>query len=148
MDVGSEEGKEEHALLTALPWGTQESGEIGQRGDVRARESDGGKGTSATADEGVTRSHHGAWRVQGEENGGRRGGGGAEPLGVEENSGVCEASGVDPEPHGVEWEEGGREASGVEENPGRGRHGVGGGSNCLRTNLLATERAGGRVVPG
>ena len=34
---------------------------------------------------------------------------------------------MDPEPHGVEWEEGGPEASGVEENPGRGRHGVGGG---------------------
>ena len=34
---------------------------------------------------------------------------------------------MDPKPHRVEREEGGREASIVEENPGRGRHGVGGG---------------------
>ena len=35
-DMGSEEGEEEHALLTASPWGMQESGARGLRVGARA----------------------------------------------------------------------------------------------------------------
>ena len=57
------------------------------------------------------------WGEEGarEKKGGQRGWEGVEPLGVWENYGGCEASGVDPDPHEVEWDEGGLEASGVEE---------------------------------
>ena len=55
-DAESEEGKEEPALLTALPWGTQESGARGLRMGARAGRSGGGKATSGTADGG----RHGA----------------------------------------------------------------------------------------
>ena len=50
--MGSEEGKEEHAPLTASPWGTQEIGERGLGVGVRAGGSGGGKVASGTADEG------------------------------------------------------------------------------------------------
>ena len=51
-DADSGEGEEEPAPLTALPWGTQESGARGQRVDERAGGSGGGKVTSGTADRG------------------------------------------------------------------------------------------------
>ena len=53
-DVEKEEDEGRHALLMATPWGTQESGGRGIRGDARADRSDDGKGTSATADGGET----------------------------------------------------------------------------------------------
>ena len=107
-DAETEEDEGDHAPLTASPWGTQEIGERGPRGDARAGRSDGGKGTSATADGGETRGRHGAWREQGGGKGGCQGWEGVEPWGVGGNSG-------------------GREASGVEEHPRRGHHRVGGG---------------------
>ena len=59
-DVEPEEGEEEPAPLTALPWGTQESGASGLRGGARDGGSGGGKVTSGTADGGDTRRCHGA----------------------------------------------------------------------------------------
>ena len=73
MDAGSEEGEEEHALLTALPWGTQESGARRLRVGTRASRSGGGNVTSGTADVAGTRSRHGAQKEHGERKGGRRG---------------------------------------------------------------------------
>ena len=46
MDAETEEDEEGHDMLTALPWGTQESGARGLRMGVRA----GGDVTSGTAD--------------------------------------------------------------------------------------------------
>ena len=86
---------------------------------ARAGGSSGGKATYGTADGGETLSRHGAQKQQGGKKGGRRGRECADTWGVGGNSGVLEASGVDPDLHGVEWEEGGREAYGVEENPWR-----------------------------
>ena len=51
-DARMEEYEGDHALLVALPWGMQESGERGQWRDARAGGSDSGKGTSATANGG------------------------------------------------------------------------------------------------
>ena len=51
-DVETEEDEGGHASLTVSPCGTQESGERGQQGDVRAGGSNSGKGTSTTADGG------------------------------------------------------------------------------------------------
>ena len=42
-DVGTEEDDREHVPLTTLPWGTQEIGARGLRGDARAGGSDGRK---------------------------------------------------------------------------------------------------------
>ena len=52
LDAELEEGKEEPALLTALTWGTQESGARGLRVGARAGGSGGGKVTSGTANGG------------------------------------------------------------------------------------------------
>ena len=49
LDAESEEAEEEPAPLTTSPWGTQESGARGVRGDARAGGSNGRKVTSATA---------------------------------------------------------------------------------------------------
>ena len=57
-DVELEEGAEEHAPMTASPWGTQESGACGLRVGTRAGGSGGGKVTSGTANRGETRSRH------------------------------------------------------------------------------------------
>ena len=57
-DAESEEVEEEPALLTASPWGTQESGASRLRVGARAGGSGGGKATSGTADRGETRSRH------------------------------------------------------------------------------------------
>ena len=65
LDAETEEEEGDHAPLAAFPWGMQESGERGTQGDARAGGSDGGKDTSATANEGETRGHHGAWSDQG-----------------------------------------------------------------------------------
>ena len=110
-NTGMDEDEGDHALMTASPWSTQESGERGLRGDARAGRSDGRKGTSTMADGGVTQGCHGARREQGEGKGGCRGWKGVETWGVKGNSGGRKASRVDPELHGVEWEEGGRIAS-------------------------------------
>ena len=53
-DEESEEGEEEHAPLTASPWGTQESGASGLREGVGAGGSGGGKATSGTVNGGET----------------------------------------------------------------------------------------------
>ena len=53
-----EEEEGDHAPLTVSPWGTQDGGEKGLQGDVRAGGSDGRKGTSATTDGGETRGRH------------------------------------------------------------------------------------------
>ena len=131
MDAETEEEEGDHAPLTALPWGMQESGERGPQEDARAGGSNGRKGTSATANGGETRGRHRAWIEQGRKKVGRRGWEGAEPWGVGGKSGGRKASGMDPDPHRVEREEGGRKASGVEINPGRGRQGVGGGGRIV-----------------
>ena len=60
LDAELEEGEEKHAPLTALPWGTQESGACGLQGGARAGESGGRKANSGTANKGGTRSRHGA----------------------------------------------------------------------------------------
>ena len=65
-----------HNTLTALPWGTQESGARGLRVDARASGSDGQKPPSAMADEAGKRGRHGAWQGQGAKKGGQRGWGG------------------------------------------------------------------------
>ena len=72
-DAESEEGEEKHAPLTALPWGTQESGARGLRVGARAGGSGGGKDTSSTADGGETRSCHGEQKQNGGKKGGRQG---------------------------------------------------------------------------
>ena len=64
-DAGTEEEEGGHVLLTALPWGMQESGARALRGDARAGGSDSGKGTSGTADEEGTRGCHGGKKEQG-----------------------------------------------------------------------------------
>ena len=76
-DAETEEDDWGHTPLTASPWGTQESGARGLRGDARAGGSDGRNVTSATADEGETRGRHGARREKGGKKGGRRVLGGA-----------------------------------------------------------------------
>ena len=101
-DAETEEDGGVHALLTASPWGMQESGERGLWGDARDGGSDGRKGPSTTADEGETRGRHGTRREQGEKKGGWWGWEGAQPLGVGGNYGDHEASRVDPKPHRVE----------------------------------------------
>ena len=116
-DAELEGGEEEHAPLTASPWGTQEIGARRLRVGARSGGSGGGKVTSGTADGRETRSRHGAKKQHGGEKGGRRGWECEDPWGVGGDSGGRKASAVGPDPHGVEWEEGGREASGVEKNP-------------------------------
>ena len=64
-DMESEEGKEEHAPLTASPWGTKESGARGLRVAARAGGAGGGKATSGTANGGETWSRHGAQKHHG-----------------------------------------------------------------------------------
>ena len=86
-DAESEEGKEEHAPLTASPWGTQESRARGLRVGARSSGSGGGKVTSGTADGGETRSRHGVQKQHGGKKGGRRGWECADPWGVGGNSG-------------------------------------------------------------
>ena len=130
-DAESEEGEEEHAPLTASPWGTEESGARGLRVGARASGSGGGKFTSGMADRRETWCRHRAQKQQGRKKGGRRGWDYAAPWGVGGNSGGREASRVDPDPHRVEWEEGGREAYGVEENPRRFCQGVEGGGRVV-----------------
>ena len=148
MDAETEEEEEGyHAPLTALPWGTQESGARGLLVGARAGRSDDGKGTSATADGGETRGRHGARKEQGGNKRGRRGWEGAEPWGVGGNSESRKASVVDPKPHVEEWEEGGREASRVEETPGGASTEWGGGVNRLQTTRPTTERVGGSSHP-
>ena len=132
-DAESEKGEEEPALLTASPWGTQESGACGLRVGARAGGSGGEKATSGTADGGEIWSRHGAQKHHRGGKGGRQERAIDDPWGVGGNSGGRKASGVGPNPHGVEWEEGVCEASEVEKTPRRVRHGVEGG---------------GRVVPG
>ena len=58
--------------LTALPWGTQESGAGGLQGGAGAGGRDTGKSPSAVADEKGTRGLHGARPGQGKKNGVRR----------------------------------------------------------------------------
>ena len=60
LDTGSEEEEEDHAPLTASPWGTQESGARGLRVGVRAGRSVSGKVTSGKANGRGTWSRHGA----------------------------------------------------------------------------------------
>ena len=81
-DAETEEDEEGHTLLTTWPWGTQESGERGLRGDARSSGSGSRKVTSATADGGETQDRHGEWREQRGKNGRRRGWEEAEPWGV------------------------------------------------------------------
>ena len=64
-DAETEEDDWGHVPLTALPWGTQESGARGLRRVARAGRSNGRNVTSATADKAETRGRHGAWREQG-----------------------------------------------------------------------------------
>ena len=66
LDAETEEDGWGNVPLTASPWGTQESGVRGLRGDARVSGSDGLKVTSATADKGETQGRHGARREQGE----------------------------------------------------------------------------------
>ena len=64
-DTSEAETEEEgwgHNTMTALPWGTQESGVRGLQVDARAGKSDGQKAPSATADKVGTRGRHGAWK--------------------------------------------------------------------------------------
>ena len=97
-DADTEEEGWVHTMLTASPWGAQESGERGLRVDARAGGSDGRKAPSAMVDKAGTRGRHGAWE-QRAKNGGRRDWEEAEPLGVGGKFGGREASGVDPETH-------------------------------------------------
>ena len=60
-----EEDEGEHSPLTTSPWGTQESGARGLRGDARDGGSNVGKGISETADRGWTWGRHGARNEQG-----------------------------------------------------------------------------------
>ena len=97
-DAESEEGKEEPALLTASPWGTQESGERGLWVGGRSGRSGGKKTTSGTADGGETWRRHGA---QTQHDGEREAAGVGRVTNPGEwggNSGGREASVVGPDP--------------------------------------------------
>ena len=61
MDAETEEEGWGHALLTALPWGKQESGARGLPVDARSGGSNGRKAPSAVANKVGTRGRHGAW---------------------------------------------------------------------------------------
>ena len=69
--------------------------------DAQAGGIDERKAPSATSDKVGTRGRHRARQEQGENEGGRREKVGEEPLGVGENNGGYEVSGVDPKSHGV-----------------------------------------------
>ena len=71
-DAETEEEGWGHNMLTASPWGTQESGARGLRVVARAGGSNGRRPPSATANEADTRGRHGAWKEQREKNGGQR----------------------------------------------------------------------------
>ena len=94
--------------LTALSWGTQETGAGGIQVGARAGGSDARNSPSAAANKVGMRGRHGARQGQGEKDGGWRENVGGVNLVVRGNKGV-------------------RKASGAAENPGGGRHGVGGG---------------------
>ena len=106
MTVG--ESEESGDMLTASPWGMQESSTGGLQGGARDSGRDTEKSPSTAADEEGARGRHGARPGQGGKNGGRR-----------ENMGGKTS--------GVWGDDGGRKASGVPENPGGGRHGEGRG---------------------
>ena len=148
MSSGELEGSDE--TLTALSWGTQESGAGGLRGDARAGRSDEQKSPSTTADEASPRGRHGSRQGQRGHDGGRQEKVGAEPSGLVGNKGGHKASGVDPESHRVGEGEGGREASGVAENPREVRHRVGGGVELPQDagNPRVAEDPRGDETPG
>ena len=85
-------------MLTASPWGTQESGVGWLRVDARASRSNKGKAPSATATKAGTKGRHQERQGQGGHNGGRWEFEGAEPSGVWGNNGGHEAFGVEPDP--------------------------------------------------
>ena len=71
-DAESEEGEEEHAPLTASPWGTQKRAVSGLRMHTRAGGSGDGKATSRTAEqakmEGAAREGRAAFSGKKEDN--------------------------------------------------------------------------------
>ena len=125
MPAGEQEGSE--VMQKASPWGMQESGAGGLQVGARASRRNEWKAPPTAADKAGARCRHGVKQGQGENEGGRRENGRAEPSGVGGNNGGREASGVDPDSHGVRKGEGGHEASEVAENLGGWCHGVGGG---------------------
>ena len=147
-DAGTEEDEVEHALLTVLPWGTQESGARGLRGDARAGRSNGGKGTSATADGEDAGSPWGAKRTRWGK--GRPPGlGMCRPLGSGRKLSGPRGLWSGPQSPRSGMGGGGREASGVEKTPERVRQGVEGGVESSQDDLIRHGKGGGsRVMEG
>ena len=98
-------------MLTAMPWGTQDSGEGALHGGMRDGGGDTRKSPSVAADEAGAQGRHGEGPAQRGKKGGRQTNMGSKTSGVQGDDGGREASGVPHESPGVGDEEGGREAS-------------------------------------
>ena len=81
-DAEMEEDEGRHAPLTASLWNMQESEGRGLRVDARDGGSDGGKGTSATADRGEMQGRHEVWKEHRKRKRGLGGWERTEPWGV------------------------------------------------------------------
>ena len=117
-----------------MAWGTQERGAELLHGEVQASGGETGKSPPAAANEEGTRGRHGARPAQRGRQGGRRKNQVGNTLGVWDNSGGREASGVDHKSPKVRDKEGGREASEVTENPRGSHQGVGRGVELPQGN--------------